>query len=164
MYIVAVLMERALNELDAEQIVALHEGLDEPVQYQLIIPVESTSSALASSLGALGTAEIAPVIEPEAVIAAAEEVRRAGQDELDASAELLRARGQQVVATLTEDEPVRTLIDVVKSTNAAEAIILTEPHLVKEFFGLDWTARAKRRLEVPTLHLLEHVPFSGQAR
>ncbi|WP_229051210.1 hypothetical protein [Aeromicrobium sp. Leaf350] len=163
MYPVAVLVERALNDLDADQLVALHEALDDTVTYHLILPVESSSTALASSLSALGAGEIAPPVAPGVVLDAADEVRRQGAAELESSATLLRARGQQVVALLTEDDPVDELVRVVASEKAAEAIILTEPHFVKEFFGLDWSARAKRALDVPTLHLIEHVPFDGQA-
>lgn len=163
MYTVALLVERALNELDADQLVALHEGLEEPVTYQLVLPVESSTTALSRSLGSLGSGEIAPTVGADVVLDAADEIRRQGVEELAHSAGLLRERGQTVVEVLTEDEPVRALTEVVRETGAAEAIILTEPHMVKEFFGLDWSARAKRRLDVPTLHLLEHVPFDGQA-
>lgn len=164
MYTVAVLVERALNDLDADQLVALHEALDDTVTYHLILPVESSSAALASSLSSLGTGEIAPAVAPELVLDAADEVRRQGAEELDASAALLRARDQAVVPLLTDDDPVDELVRVVREHSADEAIILTEPHFVKEFFGLDWSARAKRALDVPTLHLIEHVPFDGQAR
>lgn len=164
MYTVAVLVERALNDLDADQLVALHEALDDTVTYHLILPVESSSAALASSLSSLGTGEVAPAVAPELVLDAADEVRRQGAEELDASAALLRARDQAVVPLLTDDDPVDELVRVVREHSADEAIILTEPHFVKEFFGLDWSARAKRALDVPTLHLIEHVPFDGQAR
>ena len=164
MYTVAVLVERALNDLDADQLVALHEALDDTVTYHLILPVESSSAALASSLSSLGTGEIAPAVAPELVLDAADEVRRQGAEELDASAALLRSRDQVVVTLLTDDDPVDELVRVVREHSADEAIILTEPHFVKEFFGLDWSARAKRALDVPTLHLIEHVPFDGQAR
>ncbi|MGH3474904.1 MAG: hypothetical protein ACRDOT_08330, partial [Aeromicrobium sp.] len=91
------------------------------------------------------------------------ELSSAGQAELDASAALLTARGQQVTVTLTEDDPISALCNLVAETSSAEAIILTEPHIVREFLHVDWTSRAKRKLDVPTLHLLEHVPFSAQA-
>ena len=38
---------------------------------------------------------------------------------------------------------------------AAEVIVLTRPHLVSEFFHVDWTSKARRRLGVPLLHLVE---------
>jgi hypothetical protein len=60
-------------------------------------------------------------------------------------------------------DPVDALADTVKEAGAAEAIILTRPHLVSEFFHLDWTSRARRKLGVPVLHLLEHETFDEQA-
>lgn len=163
MYDVALLIERQLSELDADQIVALHEGLDEPVQYHVLLPVESSTAILSSSLSALGAGQFMPPTEPDVLAEVQREIKTAGQSELDASAALLRARTPNVTAKLSEDDPILALAELVKSTHSAEAIILTESHLVSEFLHLDWTSRARRKLEVPTLHLLEHIPFAGQA-
>lgn len=163
MYDVALLIERQLSELDADQIVALHEGLDEDVSYHILLPVESSTAVLSSSLSALGAGQFMPPTEPDVLAEVQREIRTAGEAELEASAALLRGRAANVTARLTEDDPIRALTELVKATNSAEAIILTDSHLVSEFFHLDWTSRARRKLDVPTLHLLEHVPFSGQA-
>ena len=37
------------------------------------------------------------------------------------------------------------------------------PHVVAEFFHLDWTSQARRKLGVPVLHLLEHETIAGQS-
>ncbi|NRQ50502.1 hypothetical protein [Aeromicrobium stalagmiti] len=161
MFDVALLIERELKDLDADQIVALHEGLDDTVRYHLLLPVESDSAVLASSMGALG-GQVVPMTEPALLDEVQDEVVRAGQSELEASAALLTARGQQVSATLTEDDPIDALLALVKETASSEVIILTEPHLVKEFLQIDWTSRAQRKLDVPSVHLLEHVPFDAQ--
>lgn len=163
MYDVALLIERQLSELDADQIVALHEGLDEDVTYHILLPVESSTAILSSSLSALGAGQFMPPTEPDVLAEVQREIKTAGQAELEASAALLRARTANVTEQLTEDDPIRALTDLVKATGSAEAIILTESHIVSEFFHLDWTSRARRKLDVPTLHLLEHVSFSGQA-
>ncbi|MBC7593872.1 MAG: hypothetical protein H7288_08055 [Kineosporiaceae bacterium] len=162
MYDVALLIEGQLNELDADQIVALHEGLDEPVTYHILLPVESSTAVLSSSLSALGAGQIIPPSEPDVLAEVQREIRTAGQAELEASGALLRARAKNVTEQLTEDDPINALIELVKKTSSAEAIILTEPHIVSEFLRLDWSARAQRKLDVPTLHLLEHVPFDAQ--
>lgn len=162
MYDVALLIERQLNELDADQIVALHEGLDEPVAYHILLPVESSTAVLSSSLSALGAGQIMPPTEPDVLAEVQREIRTAGQAELEASGALLRSRTKNVTEQLTEDDPINALTELVKKTTSAEAIILTEPHIVSEFLRLDWSARARRKLDVPTLHLLEHVPFDAQ--
>jgi hypothetical protein len=163
MYDVALLIERQLAELDVDQVVALHEGLDDTVRYHLLLPVDTSASMLASSMSALGAGQIMTISDADVITDVQEELTSAGRAELEASAALLAQRGQQVTATLTEDDPVDALTDLVAETGSSEAIILTEPHVVREFLHVDWTSRAKRKLDVPTLHLLEHVPFSGQA-
>jgi hypothetical protein len=163
MYDVALLIERQLTDLDADQLLSLHEGLDETVRYHLLLPVDTSSALLASSMSALGGGQIVSIGDADVIAEVQDEMTTSGQAELDASAALLTSRGQQVTATLTEDDPVQALCALVESTSAAEVIILTEPHVVREFLHLDWTSRAKRALDVPTLHLLEHVPFSAQA-
>ena len=162
MYDVALLIERQLNDLDADQIIALHEGLEDTVRYHLLLPVESSNTALSSSLSALGSGQIIPITEPEAIENIQEQIVKAGQSELEASAALISARGQEVTAVLTEDDPIDALLELVKATGSNEVIILTEPHIVREFLQLDWTSRAQRKLDVPSVHLLEHVPFDAQ--
>ena len=61
------------------------------------------------------------------------------------------------------DEPISALAAKVKETAAAEVLVLTRPHVVAEFFHVDWTSRARRKLGVPVLHLLEHENFDEQA-
>jgi hypothetical protein len=163
MYDVALLIERQLTDLDADQVVALHEGLDDTVRYHLLLPVDTSASMLASSMSALGGGQIVTIADADVIADVQRELSSAGQAELDASAKLLTARGQQVTTALTEDDPIEALTELVATTSSSEAIILTESHVVREFLHLDWTSRAKRKLDVPTLHLLEHVPFSAQA-
>lgn len=160
MYDVALLIERQLNDLDADQIVALHEGLEDTVAYHLLLPVQPSAAILTASMGSLG-GQI-PMTEPGVLEEVQQEIVRAGQSELDASAALLKARGSEVTALLTEDDPIDALIAMVKDTCSDEVIILTEPHIVKEFLQIDWTSRAQRKLDVPSIHLLEHVPFDAQ--
>ncbi|MCW2768842.1 MAG: hypothetical protein JWR27_275 [Aeromicrobium sp.] len=161
MFDVSLLIERRLNPLDADQIVALHEGLDDTVRYHLLLPVESSTAIMSSSMSALG-GQVVPLVEPSALDGIQDEIINIGQDDVAASAQLLVDRGQDVTATLTEDDPVDALLALVKATSSSEVIVLTEPHLVKEFLHVDWTSRAQRKLNVPSVHLLEHVPFDAQ--
>ncbi|CAN5292137.1 hypothetical protein BH09ACT10_BH09ACT10_25940 [soil metagenome] len=162
MYDVAVLIERQLEPIDADQIVALHEGLDDQVTYHFILPVESSAAIMASSLTALGGGQLVPLDAGEDVDAVQGALRTQGEIELEASLALFRDRKQDAIGTLTEDDPVDKLVELVAECKAAEAIILTESHLVAELLKLDWSSRAKRKLKVPTLHLLEHEPFDAQ--
>ncbi|MBM9465017.1 hypothetical protein JL108_16330 [Aeromicrobium sp. YIM 150415] len=162
MYNVVLLIERQLIELDANQIVSLQEGVDDDVTYHLLLPIESSAAVLGSSMSALGGGQFVPMTEPDTMAVVDQELHQAGEAELDESARLLRDRGQQVTARLTDLDPIDALKELVTETSADEVIILTEPHLVREFLKLDWTSRARRSLDVPTLHLLEHLPFEAQ--
>lgn len=163
MYNVALLVERQLIDLDADQILALHEGVDDEVTYHMLLPVDSSPAALSASMTAFGGAQFVPLEEPASYTRIEDELRADGQQELDASAALLVERGQNVTTKLVEYDPIDALVDLVKEQSCDEVIILTEPHVVREFLHLDWTSRARRKLDVPTLHLLEHLTFDEQA-
>src|SRR5690349_12032430 len=109
MYDVALLIERQLTDLDADQLMSLHEGLDETVCYHLLLPVDTSSALLASSMSALGGGQIVSIGDAHVIADVQDEMTTSGQAELDASAALLAERGQQVTAKLTEDDPVQAL-------------------------------------------------------
>lgn len=161
MFDVALLIERQLNPLDADQIIALHEGLDDTVRYHLLLPVENSAAILAASMTTFG-GQMAPIADLGHLDEIQQEIEKSSQAELDASAALLNERGQETSTTLTEDDPIAALLALVKDTGSREVIVLTQPHLVKEFLRVDWAARAQRKLDVPSVHLLEHVPFDAQ--
>ncbi|MFY0406937.1 hypothetical protein [Solicola sp. PLA-1-18] len=163
MYSVVLLTEQALTELDVRQVVSLHEGLDDTVEYHVLLPVDDAAAAMAASLGTLGGVDVVPVGDPEDVRHMQHLTEEAGADQLATTTAGLEAAGQQVTGHLTTDDPVRALEALVAEVKADEAIVLTQPHLVREFFGLDWAARAKRALDIPTLHLLEHETFDEQS-
>lgn len=156
MYAVALLIERELSDADADQILELHEELDDTVVYNVILPVENSSALLTRSLAGLGSGEVLPPLSAEDLTEVQDQIEKAGQSELDASATRLRKRGNTVNAALVDEDAVDALVTLVTETGSIEAIILTEPHVIQEFFHLDWTSRARRKLDLPTLHLLEY--------
>jgi len=158
MYAVALLIERELSDADADQILELHEALDDTVVYHVVLPIENSSAMLTRSLTGLGGGEVLPPLSAEDLAEVQEQIEKAGQTELDNSATRLRKRGNEVNAALAEGDAIDALVSLVAETNSAEAIILTEPHVVQEFFHVDWTSRARRKLDLPTLHLLGHRP------
>ena len=159
MYAVALLIERELSDADADQILELHEALDDTVVYHVILPIENSSAMLTRSLTGLGGGEVLPPLSAEDLAEVQEQIETAGQTELDNSTARLRKRGNDVNAALAEEDAIDALVALVAATKSAEAIILTEPHVVQEFFHVDWTSRARRKLDLPTLHLLGHTPI-----
>ena len=166
-YDVVLLVEQALSRLDAEQVRSLHDSVEEPVSYHVLLPAEDAADRVASGIGALGTGEMA--VSP-ALTMDEEDLRELQRDslqrsrsELSRTLEHLRAGGARAEGRVIGDPPVDALAATVSAVGAREAIILTRPHVVAEFFHVDWTSRARRKLGVPVLHLLEHESFDEQA-
>ena len=87
----------------------------------------------------------------------------ASDADLAACVAALEAAGAQAHGVVTTEPPVDALIAKVAEVDAREAIILTRPHVVAEFFHVDWSSRARRKLGVPVLHLIEQETFDEQA-
>ena len=77
--------------------------------------------------------------------------------------QVLRDAGGNARGKVVGDPPIEALAAEVLAVDGREAIILTRPHIVAEFFHLDWTSKARRKIGVPVLHLLEHENFDEQA-
>ena len=166
-YDVVLLVEQALSAADAAQVHSLHEGLDEPVTYHVLIPMEDAAARIESSMGSLSAGEVlaSPTMAMNDVDL--EAVRKDCQERSDAdlcsTLEALEASGATAIGTVVAIPPIDALAAKVKEVDAREAIILTRPHVVAEFFHVDWTSRARRKIGVPVLHLLEHENFDEQA-
>ena len=163
-YDVVLLVEQVLTDADAAKVRSLHVELDDDptieVVYHVLLPMADAAAAVEASLGVIGGADlIAPPMtpSPEEIDRLREEYRDQAERDLGATRAALVAAGANVgEAMIVTESPVDALIDKVKGTDGREAIILTRPHLVAEFFHVDWTSRARRKLGVPVLHLLEH--------
>ncbi len=165
-YPVVLLVEQELSPLDARQVRSLHEDIEEPVRYHVLLPVEDAAYRVESAMGALGSGEM---VNPSLGVDEAEiqemqsEILNSARSALKNTVAALESAGAAAVGDLLTVDPVEGLITKVSETDAREAIILTRPHIVSEFFHLDWTSRARRKLGVPVLHLLEHETFDEQA-
>ncbi|CUR55101.1 conserved hypothetical protein [metagenome] len=166
-YDVVLLVEQALSAADARQVRSLHESLEQPVTYHVLVPIEDAAARVESAMGTLGAGEL--TVTPAMVLNESDldEVRRDCEDrsnrDLATTLAALAAAGAHAQGVVITDPPIDALAAAVIETGAQEAIILTRPHVVAEFFHLDWTSKARRRLGVPVLHLLEHENFDEQS-
>jgi hypothetical protein len=163
---VVLLVEEALTHADARQVRSLHEGLDEPVTYHVLLPVEDAAAAVEAAMGGMMGHDLVPgprIGMPEVDLQAVrEESQHRARTALDATLEALQAAGAQATGELVAD-PIDALAAKVAAVDGREAIIMTRPHVVAEFFNVDWTSQARRKIGVPVLHLLEHETFDEQA-
>jgi hypothetical protein len=168
-YDVVLLVEQELSPVDARQVTALHRdlGLDRPVTYHVLLPVEDAAARVEAAMGSLAAGEV--MASPAMVMSEVDldEVRKdcleRSERELAHTLAALRAAGGAVEGKVVHEPPVDALIAAVAADDAREVIILTRSHLVSEFFHLDWTSRARRKIGVPVLHLLEHETFEEQS-
>ncbi|MQW74750.1 hypothetical protein GHK92_02585 [Nocardioides sp. dk4132] len=166
-YDVVLLVEQALSASDAAQVHSLHDTIADQVVYHVLLPLEDAASRIETSLGTLGAGDMmaspAMAMEDIDLDAVREDCRDRASEDLQRTLTALRATGAQASGEVTAAPPVDALAAKVEAVGAAEAIILTRPHLVAEFFHVDWSSRARRRLGVPVLHLLERETFDEQA-
>jgi hypothetical protein len=165
-YTVLLLVEQALTDADAAQVRSLHEGLDDDVRYHVLLPVEDAAARVEAAMGAVGADTVAAARlppDPEVVETVLEESERESSRALAATLAALRAAGANADGKVVDEDPIDALAAAVTEVDGREAIILTRPHVVAGFFHVDWTSRARRKIGVPVLHLLEHESFDEQA-
>ena len=166
-YDVVLLVEQAMTAVDAAQVRSLHEGIADEVVYHVLLPLEDAAARIESSLGTLGAGDLMATPALAMSDIDIESVRRECQEHsaaaLEATLRKLRGTGARAHGKVTGEPPVDALATTVSQVDAREAIVLTRPHVVAEFFHVDWTSRARRRLGVPVLHLIEHENFDEQS-
>ncbi len=166
-YDVVLLVEQPLTHVDAAQVRSLHEGLDEPVTYHVLLPVEDAAARIEAAMGSVTGHDLVPgpsIAVPAPDLAEiAKETKDQANQALEATLTALRAAGASARGQVVSDHPIRALAAKVAEVDGREAIILTRTHVVAEFFHVDWTSQARRKIGVPVLHLLEHENFNEQA-
>ncbi len=167
-YDVVLLVEEQLSAADARQVRSLHVGVEEPVRYHVVLPVEDAAARVEAALGSLtSTDPLAPPTVPMGEVdseAVAEGARARAAASLRSTREALEAAGGTLASARSSDaDPVDALGAVIEEVGAREAIIVTRPHLVADFFHVDWASQARRHLGLPILHLVEHETFDAQA-
>ncbi len=166
-YDVVLLVERALSPSDARQVRSLHEDIEDPVHYHVLVPLEDAAARIESALGSLSAGEVmsspAMTMSDVDLDAVRRDCRDRSQADLDTTLQVLREAGARAEGEVVSAPPVDALATSVSAVDGREVIILTRPHVVQEFFHVDWTSRARRRIGVPVLHLLEHETFDEQA-
>ena len=166
-YDVVLLVEQALTPADAKQVRSLHTEIEDPVVYHVLLPLEDAAARIEASLGTLGAGDLmaAPALAMNDVDIEAlrRECEEHSSSDLHKTLLAMHDAGGTAQGKVTSEPPVDALATLVASVDAREAIILTRSHVVAEFFHVDWTSRARRKLGVPVLHLIEHENFDEQA-
>lgn len=164
------LIEQSLTEADAARIRSLHEAVPDPVAYRVLLPAEDAAGQVQAALGGLRAGEMGaipaagdPQLAPEDLEAVQQQATSRAEADLASSLAALRAAGATATGEVVSENPMDALARAVRELDGREAIVVTSPHVVAEFFHVDWSHQARRRLDVPVLHLVEHETFDEQA-
>lgn len=166
-YNVVVLAEQMMTPADAAEVVSLHEAIETQRHYHVLIPCENAAVRVETALGSLAASE---TLASPALVAtdidtteAQEHIDAEAQDAVAISVSTLESMGHRASGEYSSEDPIATLDRVVAREQADEVIVMTRPHVVQEFLHLDWTHKARRRLGVPVLHLVEHETLDAGA-
>jgi hypothetical protein len=167
-YDVVLLVERALTDSDARRVRSLHEGLDEAVTYHVLLPVDDAQAQVQAALSTMAGHDLVPgpnVLAPPDISPAeiAEEVTEQANADLAQTLSVLKDAGATADGATVKGDPVDALKAKVAEVDGREVIVLTRPHVIAEFFHVDWASHARRQIGVPVLHLLEQENFDEQA-
>src|SRR5690242_12558193 len=103
-YDVVLLVEQALSAQDAVQVRSLHEEIEDPVLYHVLVPVEDTAARIEAGLGTLGSGEVltAPALltDPETLEEIQNDVLDAARSAVKASVAAIEAAGGKAVGDL----------------------------------------------------------------
>lgn len=167
MYNVIVLAEQAMSAGDAAEVASLHDGIEGPRHYHVLIPCENAAVRVETALGALAASEVlaAPPVVTNDMDAeqAQKQIDAHAKTSVTVSVAALQALGHDATGEFSPDDPIDMLERVARARHAEEIIVMTRPHVVQDFLHLDWASKARRRLGVPVLHLIEHEPIDGEA-
>jgi hypothetical protein len=167
MYNVIILAEQRMSRGDADEVTQLHEAIEDQRHYHVLIPCENAALQVESTLGSFAATDVTGPPPTPPVDADVEQVQGLidsnAESDVRRSVEMITATGHEADGSFTSGDPITALESLVRQHRADEVIVMTRPHVVAEFFHTDWSSRARRRLGVPVLHLVEHEPLDAEA-
>src|SRR3954452_10050327 len=119
-YDVVLLVEQALTPEDARQVLSLHEGLDDPVAYHVLLPLEDAAARIEASMGTLSGGELMgnPTLGMQEldIDAVRKEAMSRSSDELATTLQALRDAGGTAEGKVVREDPIDALAREVAAT------------------------------------------------
>ena len=126
-YDVVLLVEQALTNADAAQVRSLHEGLDEPVTYHVLLPMEDAAARIEASMGSLAAGEVmaspAMAMREVDIEAVRKDCRDRSDRDLAATLAALRRPVRWRDGRGRHQPPIDALAEKVAAVDGREAII-----------------------------------------
>jgi hypothetical protein len=164
MYTVIILAEQTMSVADAAEVTSLHDAIEDRRHYHVLIPCDNAATQVETAVSTLaGPEAFIPMTDEAEIQTIQEEIDASAKSAVEASVAAIRSTGHEADGAFTSSHPIEALQVSVKQRSANEVIVMTRPHIVAEFFHTDWTSRARRKLGVPVLHLIEHEPLDAES-
>lgn len=144
------MIEKPLDAKDVETVTTLHG--DEAVSFVVLMQPRGDQDELLRALDDVALGHLDEVAR-DARGPRGDEALAAATEAMEMTLRGLRGAGSEATGQIVEKNPLGVLQDVVKETGADEVLVITEPHLVEEFFHHDWASRARHKVGVPVLKL-----------
>jgi hypothetical protein len=144
-----VLTENALTEHDVTRIVEWHDG---DLDVQVLVPETSDQTRFGQVVDDIARVDVDELRRDLA--GTEDDDATASRRALQASLDLLVAKGLSAEGALTPKDPVPATAATVTSEDADELWVVTEPHLVSDFLRRDWATKLRQMLSVPVLHVI----------
>src|SRR3569623_2064208 len=110
-YDVVLLVEQALSPQDAAQARGLHEEIDEPVTYHVLVPVEDSATQIETGMGALAGGEVLATptmfMDPEDIDEIRHELLDAARAAVRDSVAHLEQAGGKAVGDIVSVDPIQ---------------------------------------------------------
>jgi len=147
------LTEKALSDHDVRRVAHLHDP--EPVHVHVVVPSHDDRSELAEAVDDIARADFADVLHDEDAGRTPSQLASAAEREVEASiAALLSAGVAQVDGEVAGGNPVDRVVELARSLDADEVVVITEPHLLADWTRRDWASRLRHSLDLPVLHVV----------
>src|SRR3954449_6906162 len=127
-YDVVLLVEQPLTKQDAGQVRSLHESVEDPVRYHVVMPVEDAAARVESAMGSIAASEVlaspALVMDSENIEEVQRELLDQARSDLGDCLGRMDRFGCNVEGQIVSVDPIDALAAKVAEVDAAEAIIL----------------------------------------
>ena len=153
-YNVVLLVEENLTADDAARVHSLHEGLDGPVAYHVLLPMVDGAARLQTAMGNLGAPDLVPSpsivlddIDPAEVIA---EAKAESEDALATAVEVLQSTGSTATGTLVTGNPIDALAAKVSEVDGHKSLYsesFYDPETFDRLYDGANLAEVKRRYD-----------------
>src|SRR3954468_24548052 len=107
-----------MTDGDARQVRSLHEGLDEPVTYHVLLPVDDAAAQVEAAMGTVTGHDLVPgpsiAVPPPDLAEIAKETKEQANADLESTLAALKAAGAKAVGQVVSADPINALGDKVK--------------------------------------------------